>query len=883
MTDLDRPPPRVWATLAHVTTVRARRVLLVAGLVAGVAAISASRLRPVASIEAMLADDEPAARALRRLSQRFGGFEELIVLASAPAGRLSGEEAAPLLLAFARRLEEAIDSSPELSSMCDAVRYAPSPDVRAFVKSVMIPHALFYLGEDALAALAERLSLERMREQFRRAEELASVPGAAGGALTRAALKDPLGLRDHLAAVLPRPVVGLNVAVTPHDGFLSPDLRHLIIRLGGKRPASDLDFADAFTKAVEAAAANVNDDGLEIVCTGAYAIASAAQHAIRADMIRSIVLSILFLQILYLLVYRNFWMFPAALSPVVLGILVAFGAFAALGMSLSPITAVIGAILAGLGIDYCIHSLSQYRRARTAGLPHGEAVARMLTDIAPALIAACVTTVVGFLAISQSSVRALREFGLLGAMGLVASLVAAILVLPSILSVVAAGRRDDSFCAAGPGSKPGLGLARVVRLAADHRRLCLFLGGALLLGGACVAFAQPGRWSLFDDDLSVMHPRPNAPLDAQRRLSELFQASPDSLLIHLEAADSEALTGLAHRVASRIREIKVDEPNILGTYGLASLLPDPTGVDQRRAWLRRLDAERILADFEVALSDSAFVPTAFEAYKSFLRSLVTPGDAPGIADLQRYPALAETVLPQLGLPPTSPLAEAVTAVITARPLADRATRDAVIAAIRGAIGDLEGATLTGLTVIGHDTERTIRRDLGKLLTVAMTVVAVWLVVYFRSVGAAILALAPAIFGIVMLLAFMRLSGVQLNSVNLIALPLLVGIGVDDGIFLVSIARRGDGRDTGHAQLLDRLGAACHGVGMTSVTTVLTFGTLIFTSTPAIRSLGLFMAVGVLASFVAAVGILVPLLTAQSTRRDDKRPRSPTHTAGVLAA
>ncbi|MCH7861802.1 MAG: hypothetical protein IH998_08960, partial [Proteobacteria bacterium] len=98
----------------------------------------------------------------------------------------------------------------------------------------------------------------------------------------------------------------------------------------------------------------------------AYAIASAAQHAIRADMIRSIVLSILFLQILYLLVYRNFWMLPAALAPVALGILVAFGAFSALGMSLSPITAVIGAILAGLGIDYSIHSLSQYRRARSA-------------------------------------------------------------------------------------------------------------------------------------------------------------------------------------------------------------------------------------------------------------------------------------------------------------------------------------------------------------------------------------------------------------------------------------------------------------------------------------------------------------------------------------
>ena len=77
---------------------------------------------------------------------------------------------------------------------------------------------------------------------------------------------------------------------------------------------------------------------------------------------------------------------------------------------------------------------------------------------------------------------------------------------------------------------------------------------------------------------------------------------------------------------------------------------------------------------------------------------------------------------------------------------------------------------------------------------------------------------------------------------LIALPLLVGVGVDDGIFLVTIARALRGRrgrkvhqdapyeeaaasDSGddHDALVTRLSAGCHAIAMTSLTTMLTFG------------------------------------------------------------
>lgn len=60
-------------------------------------------------------------------------------------------------------------------------------------------------------------------------------------------------------------------------------------------------------------------------------------------------------------------------------------------------------------------------------------------------------------------------------------------------------------------------------------------------------------------------------------------------------------------------------------------------------------------------------------------------------------------------------------------------------------------------------------------------------------------------------------------------------------------------------MVTRLSAGCHAVVMTSLTTMLTFGTLAFTSTPAIQSLGVLMAMGVWAALIGAIWILAPLL------------------------
>jgi predicted exporter len=384
--------------------------------------------------------------------------------------------------------------------------------------------------------------------------------------------------------------------------------------------------------------------------------------------------------------------------------------------------------------------------------------------------------------------------------------------------------------------------------------------GVVVLGATLVS-AQ--RTSMFESDLTVMHPRPNAPLETQHRVSELFQASPDSLLIHLHATSPEELTALAHQTRERLALIDPQQTPIVGSFGLADLLPNPQATDARQVSLAAFDTTTIIADFESVLQESAFNPNAFDPYKVFLRRLFDLRKPPGMTELLGYPGASEMVLPTRGEQGQG--FEAITAVINREPLADRRTRDTVIETVRNALDGLPGVTLTGMAVLGYDTERVIRRDLTRLLSFAGTLVIVGLMGYFRSVRAALLAMTPGAFGLVILAGCMYLFEVRLNTMNLIALPLLVGIGVDDGIFLVTIARVARGRDS--ENLINKLSAACHAVSMTSLTTMLTFGTLAFTSTPAIRSLGILMFMGVMASLVGAIALLVPLLTRGAATTD----------------
>lgn len=828
-------------------------VCVMAGILLLLAALSIGRMKPDASLAGMFPENDPAAESLFRVLDHFSAVEELLVLVTTPPADRASPPDTARLLAFAQRLDNAIQKSPDALRLTDGVIYRADAETRRFFEKVLVPNALFYLDDAQFAAAQERLTREEMVKQFRQNEAMVSAPGPAAEALAKAFLQDPLRLREFLMARLAasRPFKTYGDS----DAFLSPDGYSLLIRVRGRRPPSDIDFSDAITRTVQRIADQENTDALQVELTGAYAIAATSARAIRHDMIVNITSSVILLQGLFFLAYRRpIRLFALAFGPVVAGVLCGLGVYVVGSTSMTPLTAVVGSILAGMGIDYSIQYLSSYTTRRSAGdsaVAAAEATSRLLGK---PMFAAWLTSVIGFVAVASSSVPALRNFAVVGALGLAGTFIAAVGLLPAVL--VLWDRRGQRIIGRTYFRLPLDGLLlRIVRYRRTAIALC-----CLSMAGAIGVILWPGTVLPLEPDLSVMHPSPNPALAAQEHLAERMGTSPDSLLIHLQADSPDQLQSLAHEADRRLRSASViRDAGVTGTYGIATLLPDPKVTAPRLQAIGPAVADRVVSDLQAVVENSLFAPTAFEPYAKFLRHILTRTTPPALADLVNYPSLAATFLPTDAVDKKTDPTEAITLVFVKNPLSNRIERQRVITVLRAALDGLPGATLTGMSVVANDSEVAIRRDLPRFIAIAIAFAAAYLLVHFRAIVPAILSVLPALFSLICLLAIMRLTGQKLNMINLVAAPILIGIDVDYGIFLVSIARQRSGNEP-ITSLISRIAPSCHAIVMCAITTVLGFGSLVFTSVPAIRSLGFAVGIGVMGSLTATFLLLVPVLT-----------------------
>jgi predicted RND superfamily exporter protein len=825
---------------------RQPRLALAIALAATLAAIAGvARLRPDTSLRSLFSPRDKAASALNRVLEHFPVVEEMLLLVTAPS---TGDPDPGKLLAFAGRLERQIDQDPQTRALVAAVRYrGGADDVREFITKVVVPSGIFYLSDDEFAGALHRLTRPEMAEQLARNEAMLAAPGPAAGALAKTFLKDPLRLHEFIESRL----VGARPFKTygGSDALISEDGRSLLIRIAGTRPPNDLDFCQKITTAISAAAQRANDDHLKLEYAGAYPIAAQSERSIRHDSIWSVNGSIACLFVLFLLAFRRpFTLFPITFAPVAVGILWGFGLYALWHRNVTPLTAVIGGVLGAIGIDYSIFYVMHYLERRAAGDNAVAAARATMSTIGGALVAAWVTSVVGFIAIVFASVPALRDLSIVGSLGLAGALLGAMFVLPAVLVVLA---RSPLATSRGEGKETRLSMVHLLGWI-DCRASALVISCTALLLAMLLATFLAGPKIPLESDSTVLHPRPNPPLEAQSHIAQRMGSSPDSLVVHLQANSPNDLITLAHRVSDRLATPAAKNVGVTATLGLQSLLPDPALAPRRLIAVGEDVADRVTKDFDAALAESSFSPQAYDPYRTFLKILLTQRQPPGIEALEDYPQIATTFFPKdSGSVPT----QAITLVFLGRSIDESGARRQTITELRRLLADCPGATLTGMAVLGLDTEATIQRDLPRLIGAAVGIVAVYLLLHFRSVAQALLAVLPTIFSLACLLAAAKLTGARLNLANIVSIPLLIGIDVDYGIFLVSVTRRTRTR----AELLERVAPSSRAVVLCAAATLMGFGSLAFTSVPAIRSLGWAVAIGVTTCAAAALFFLLPLL------------------------
>jgi predicted RND superfamily exporter protein len=168
--------------------------------------------------------------------------------------------------------------------------------------------------------------------------------------------------------------------------------------------------------------------------------------------------------------------------------------------------------------------------------------------------------------------------------------------------------------------------------------------------------------------------------------------------------------------------------------------------------------------------------------------------------------------------------------------------------------------ITGLPVNLVESAEATWQSLREAMLWATLAITLLLIVLWRRLGDTLIALGPLLVAVVLTQVSTLLLPVSFTFVNVMVLPLLLGIGIDGSVHLVHRARRkGSSRDL-------RSATTTRAVWFSALTTIASFGTLVISGHRGVASLGFLLVVGMMWVLAANLVVLPALLALREHRR-----------------
>ncbi len=632
-------------------------------------------------------------------------------------------------------------------------------------------------------------------------------------------LADPLGFRD---LILPRLIslnpVGKARVVDGH--FMSVDGRETMLLLATPIAITDFNGAKVLLDKLNQVLVEVVPAGIEPIILSGHLYTVANATAIKRDMKVVISASLLALLLIFLIFMRR----RQALFVFLIPVLILGPALALTGLvdgSVSAITIGFGAVLLGVTIDYGLHlyfSLADQQRSPGA----------IVAALAPPLLGAGLTTVGAFSVQLLSALPGQRQLALFAIFGVVLALGLSLLLLPQFLRGKNVSQDAEPL--------PTSDTVGIMEIGSDRRSfrtdrlvLSIWLISLLLLFGASFKVDCVG-------DLRQINLVPESLRQAEKSLKSVWGEVRGRALVFAEGATLEEALQVNEKLYKHLRK-KLSAVEIVS---LAPVLPSSlTQAQNRQNWhsfwtSERLDSLRrnlTVAGQKIGFSAAAFLP--------FMTALTASP-----------PDLSESYWQRAGF---SPLLDALieksphkVTIVTLIP--DRAANFSLFN--NGQI--IPGVRLVSPQSFSREVSAAVSSDLKQFIVLALIVVSLILLILLRNLYQALLALLPVLAGLLSMFGIMGALGISFNLFNLVAAILIIGVGVDYGIFMVYRLFRGRDAATEKAVLVSGL------------TTLAGFGVLVLARHPALNSIGLTVLLGVGGALPTVLWVL-PALAAMRNR------------------
>jgi predicted RND superfamily exporter protein len=388
-----------------------------------------------------------------------------------------------------------------------------------------------------------------------------------------------------------------------------------------------------------------------------------------------------------------------------------------------------------------------------------------------------------------------------------------------------------------------------------HPRRVLFFSLVLL-----TALAISALNISFEDDLSTLRPKKAGRMAVEKEVEAILGGASGYVLLVMEGKDDATLLNRAWQLDTALARLQ-DAGRLSHYRSILAYWPAPENqrlaLDFYQRYANQLNPARIETTFKKALEENGFqfLPE-YTSYLNWLGTLVRPK---GRVDRESFKEANLEQLLDTFLVERGPSRKLFTFVFPREGLWDKDDLDSLDKDLRMTArkSGLNGSEwrLAGWPILTDHLKGLVWHDLGESLIFAAVAIALALLLALRHPFSAALAATPLVVGIVAMLGLMALLSIEFNYANFIVLPLIVGIGIDDGIHIVHRWRLNSKENL--TMGFNRIGRA---IVLTSLTTTIGFGSLVSSHYPGLRSIGWVTALGILTCLLAALFLLPALLS-----------------------
>jgi predicted RND superfamily exporter protein len=606
------------------------------------------------------------------------------------------------------------------------------------------------------------------------------------------------------------------------------------------------------------------------------------------DMTLGFILAIILVMLLFILTFRMLSVPILAGVNLILAIIITVGLVAIYPGRLNLMTAMFGVILIGLGIDYAIHIISLYSERRTIDKDAPTAMAEALVRSGGGIITGALTTAAAFFTLSISVTRGIKEMGIVLGMGIICAMVVTMIGLPAFL---AAMERFSSKFIKRPFQPKHIEFTALENFgkSVSKHPLRYLLIGFLLTG---FFFYQYKYRLKFDYNMLNIEPKGLPTVMLQDTIVNAFDLSIDYAMVTASTIEE------SYTLAEKAKEM----PSFSMVENIGDFCPPMEKQRKRIVYLNKIrnlldknkknipisssNLQDLIEQLErldmniYELSQLAFLggqdkvdekcksiigdPEAGNPESIILNLVDKIKENPAVAILRlnKFQKLYEPLLRKKIYDMANPeflTLDNIPYNIKSRYVNDAEDLFLVNIYPREYIWNFENMRrfskqvelvserATGLPPLFLRLIELIGRD-GKratVLTLFIVVLLLWL--DFRSLKLALLGIIPLIAGGLWMLGLLSSFGMMLTVVNVIGIPMIVGIGIDDGVHILHRYRVEGFSETPHVLL-----STGKAVLLTSLTTMAGFGSLMISKYRGFIGLGALLVFGVGACFITTV-------------------------------